>query len=416
MSPDLTANFCFRFLSVELMLSQLEREPLWTNARVSQQCSDLPTGLSELYNSIFSSFDAHSLDVLRWLAYASRPISTSELAEAIGLRFSGETDTQDVAATIKNLLGSCMAVLEFSEAVTDRHDFDYHDHGTTFVRFFHESVRDFISGSDSSSPWITNASINIKEPHAAIASRCIEYLGGQDASLRLTSPFWGYAMRNWRYHLDMAQKSRDSSVAQQLDNLERLAESIPTNDTTTQARLQSPAGTLTFKSLQHDVHSGPSRLSLQTRPSNTLVRTGNSNAASQLVRYFTTPLQQACFKGSQKLVDRLLKHGANVNAQSGKFCSALHVAAYYGHVDIVTKLLEAGASVNLEGGCFGTALQAAIAADHEEVIDILLDHGADPNIIGNAGNGLEIDENGSGLGTPDYYDLPVRELRRVTTE
>lgn len=79
--------------------------------------------------------------------------------------------------------------------------------------------------------------------------------------------------------------------------------------------------------------------------------------------------------------------------------------------------LTAGASVNLEGGFFGTALQADIAADHEMVIDVLLDHVADVNIIGgNDGNAPGVEENGSGFGTSDFYDLPVRELQLVTTE
>jgi hypothetical protein len=199
-----------------------------------------------------------------------------------------------------------------------------------------------------------------------------------------------------------------------LDDLELLAKSIPIDG---KFRSQPPTGTIIFGAPQYGMNAGPGRWTHpQSRPSDTVIRTRNANAAPQLVRCFTTPLQQACFKGSQKFVSQFLKRGADVNAQSGKFCSALHVAAYYGHVEIVKTLLAAGADVNLEGGWFGSALQAAIAADNEEVVDVLLEHGADVNIVGNPGNALEIDGNSSAFGSPDYYDLPVREIRRVTTE
>jgi hypothetical protein len=170
-------------------------------------------------------------------------------------------------------------------------------------------------------------------------------------------------------------------------------------------------GTHAFRPLQSDIYIVLGRDYLCGLSPGSVTSTRSADAESRLVRCFTTPLQQAFFKGNTKLVSRLSKRGANVNAQSGKFCSALHVAAHYGHVDTVTALLEAGANIDLEGGCFGTALQAAIAGDHDEVIDILLDHGADVNTSSAIAEPSDLNENG-----PDYYDLPVKEMKRVTTE
>jgi hypothetical protein len=362
------------------------------------------------------------MPLLQWVAYANQPLTTSELLAAIGLQpGTRKASLEDESAAIKSILGPCKNLVMISEAATDRHDFDYHDSATATVWLIHSSVRDFIGASSSDISWIINAFPDTKEPHTVIASRCIEYLHGHDVSLQhirhaenMAYPLRDYAMRNWTYHLDMAQKSRNSNVAQRLDDLELLAESIPMDSKT---RSQPSTGTIVFRAPQYDMNAGPGRWNHpQSRPSDTVIHTRNANASPQLVRCFTTPLQQACFKGSQKYVSQFLKRGADVNARSGKFCSALHVAAYYGHVDIVTTLLEAGADVNLQGGWFGTALQAAIAADNDEVVDVLLEHGADVNIVGNPGNALEIDGNGSALESPDYYDLPVREIRHVTTE
>lgn len=293
------------------MISQLEREPLWTDAKMLQQSLNLPFGLFELYSTMLSGIEASHRDsamtILTWAAYATRPLRVSELAEAIGSERSSETSTQDALAAIKSLLGSCKDLLVVTEAVIDRHDFDYHGHSmqTVYVVLAHHSVRDYLFEAGSNSSLVTNTVVRAMNPHTVIASFCIEYLHGHDVSPHntgsandLTYPLRDYATRNWRYHLDMAQRSRNSNMAQRLDELELMAESIPTNDQTTQPVVQSPTRALTFGALQHDVESGPSRQQVQTRPSDTLVRTGNSNSVSQLVRCFTTPLPKILQRSS----------------------------------------------------------------------------------------------------------------------
>jgi ankyrin repeat protein len=203
-------------------------------------------------------------------------------------------------------------------------------------------------------------------------------------------------------------------MTKRLQELRLHAESLLENNMILQAQPSSLTrndGTLMFRPLESDIHAASNQGHLQGTSSHSSISTHRLDAESRLVRCFTTPLQQACFKGNTKLVNRLIKRGANVNAQSGRFCSAIHVAAYYGHVDTVTALLEAGANIDLEGGCFGTALQAAIAGDHDEVVDILLDHGADVNTSSAIAEPSDINENG-----PDYYNLPVKEMKRVTTD
>jgi hypothetical protein len=221
-----------------------------------------------MYSNMFSGIDASRRDtamsLLQWVAYANQPLTTSELLAAIGLEpGTRKASLEDESAAIKSILGPCMNLVVISEAATDRHDFDYHDSAAATVRLVHSSVRDFISGSDSSSSWITNAFPNIKEPHTVIASRCIEYLHVQDVSLQhvrhaenMTYPLREYATRNWRYHLDMAQRSRNLDVAQRLDDLELLAESIPIDDKT---RSQPPTGTIIFRAPQYEMNAGPGR-------------------------------------------------------------------------------------------------------------------------------------------------------------
>jgi hypothetical protein len=373
------------------------------------------SGIEESNRNIASS-------LLSWIVHARRPLTVIELMTAVNTDSGGPHAVPEAGPdTIKGLLGPFADLLHISDAVADRSNFVYHDQAQSRVLFAHQSVREYLLSSGFGSLRRSSKTWDVQDAHATLAHSCVDYLSHQDAGTRnvesprsVSSPFLEYAMNNWRYHLEQAQSTNNLALEQRLRELKVQAESFLQNHETTGAHLPSfirNFGKLAFRPLESDIHTVSSHDHSQNFISHNTIGTGRVDAESRLVRCFTTPLQQACFKGNTKLVNRLLKRGANVNAQNGKFCSALHVAAYYGHVDTITTLLEAGANIDLEGGCFGTALQAAIAGDHDEVIDILLDYGADVNSSSAIAEPSDTNENG-----PDYYDLPVKEMKRVTTE
>jgi hypothetical protein len=78
----------------------------------------------------------------------------------------------------------------------------------------------------------------------------------------------------------------------------------------------------------------------------------------------------------------ILKAGADVNAQGGRYGNALQAALVGGHKKIVALLLDKGADVNAQDGWYGNALQAASHKGHEKVVALLLDKGADVNAQG----------------------------------
>src|SRR5271155_2649100 len=61
-----------------------------------------------------------------------------------------------------------------------------------------------------------------------------------------------------------------------------------------------------------------------------------------------TALQAASARGRDQIVQRLLKHGANVNTQRGDYGIALQAASAEGHDQIVQQQLEHGADVNTQ--------------------------------------------------------------------
>ena len=95
-----------------------------------------------------------------------------------------------------------------------------------------------------------------------------------------------------------------------------------------------------------------------------------------------TLLQLAAAGGFVSITEELLKRGADVNAQSEDYGSALMAASAEGHDAIVKLLLKAQADVNAQGGCYGGALVAASHSGHDTSVKLLLEAGADVNMQG----------------------------------
>jgi ankyrin repeat protein len=79
--------------------------------------------------------------------------------------------------------------------------------------------------------------------------------------------------------------------------------------------------------------------------------------------------------GNARLVDLLLRHGSQVNAQNIFGKTALHYAALKGHVQIVGLLLDSNADLSIlfEGK---SALQHASENDQHQVLELLKSKGS----------------------------------------
>lgn len=117
-------------------------------------------------------------------------------------------------------------------------------------------------------------------------------------------------------------------------------------------------------------------------------------------KYGETPLYVAAERGEKDVVELLLARGADVDARNTKGptgvsggpvrlgdidrsfhvgSTPLHRAAYYGYKDVVESLLAHGADVNAENNRGHTPLHEAADKDHKDVAESLLAHRADVN-------------------------------------
>jgi ankyrin repeat protein len=86
-------------------------------------------------------------------------------------------------------------------------------------------------------------------------------------------------------------------------------------------------------------------------------------------------LQAASFHGHAAIV-RLLER---VNAQGGRYGTALFAALSNGSDRVVLLLLDNGADVNAEGGSYGSPLHAALFGGSDALNHLILEKGEDIN-------------------------------------
>jgi len=101
--------------------------------------------------------------------------------------------------------------------------------------------------------------------------------------------------------------------------------------------------------------------------------------ASSGVAFAQSEVADAASKGDRAQVERLLKSGADVNAQQGDGATALQWAAYRGDAKLAELLLKAGAKPGLANHNGATPLWLAATSGDAAVIQALLKGGADAN-------------------------------------
>lgn len=96
-----------------------------------------------------------------------------------------------------------------------------------------------------------------------------------------------------------------------------------------------------------------------------------------------TGLHYAAQRGDVPVTEALLRHGADIDAITGRGRGCLHLAGQEGsqkHIAVIERLLTTGANADLQTPWGSTALHDAAYLGHVGVVKALLTHGACPHI------------------------------------
>ena len=82
-------------------------------------------------------------------------------------------------------------------------------------------------------------------------------------------------------------------------------------------------------------------------------------------------LQEASVVGYIEIVEVLLRYGADVNAYSGEYGTALIAASSQGYQEVARTLLEQHANLTIRSERYGTAFEAAAKDGHHKIVELL---------------------------------------------
>lgn len=333
--------------------------------------------------------------VLGWVAFAKRPLTTTEIRHALAIELgSSDLDPDNIPdiADISSVCGGLVTV----------------DEGSNIIRLVHYTTQEYFERTWQS--WFPDA-------HRDITDTLITYLlfdefgSGScdkdeefDARLR-TYPFYEYASRHWGNHARslwndhlgnafLQNKSKISSSAQALfvskwriwdtNYSQRVPKQTTAMHLTAYFGLTDILNDLVAQGMPCD-----SLDSFRQTPLFLAAMSGHESVVSLLLErgakpdsrdyYNRSPLYRAAWNGREAISRVLLGHGADPNPVDRHGGTPLLRAAWSGHDAIVRLLLEKGADANLMNKFGRSALSYAAWAGHDKVVRILLDHGAEPN-------------------------------------
>ena len=332
---------------------------------LQKSLTTLPSTLDETYDRILCAINdddsQYAIRILRWLAFSKRPLQVEEVAEVVAIDPERDPafDRDEVLEDPLDVLAICSSLV--TTATNDEHMLKSSGSAGKVVLLAHYSVKEYlISGRCRQDRAIL---YNMQETicNEFIAKSCLGYLLQFQRSDSFNqyiqeSRLARYSAEFWTTHVQ--------ALPYKAAALNRLI-----------MELFSTGNGAYLNWIRTYDPEWPQR-----RPS----------AERELVN-IPTPLYYASLFGLNEIVSLLiLKAGADVNAEGGRYGNALQAASAQGHDKIVALLLDKGADVNAEGEVYGNALQAASAAGHDKIVALLLDKGADVNAKGgDYGNALQ---------------------------
>ncbi|KAF2242108.1 ankyrin, partial [Trematosphaeria pertusa] len=307
--------------------------------------SSLPATLDETYSRILGSIEPEqardAMKILSWLCFAFRPPTVEELVEALAVDLETlEYDATQRLQDPEDILAICGSLVTRASDTSG------------VLKLSHYSVKEYliskrILDSNERSFYMTVSTADVY-----LAKTCLVYLRSRpyrsrneatatsdiDHLVKYAADFWSEHFKRCREDSTVLSLARELFVGQRSHFLDWawLASIVPDGFYT-----ESPK------------KSGPSVL-----------------------------LYYSALIGSPDLIDAMLNHGADINAEGGVYGTALTVAVYSGSLSSVELLLSRGSDVNVQSGYFGNALQAAVSRERVDIVNLLLAHGANVNACG----------------------------------
>ncbi|RBA10433.1 hypothetical protein FPRO05_05022 [Fusarium proliferatum] len=374
--------------------------------QLEREIDATPSGLDSLYdrewnriNSMGDSDKNRALSLLRWTAFAFRPLTVYEITEAVLITEDLEefpfeempdcVDQDYVDSMILELCGSLIEVRHVSSSENIEHPKRIHESGEDSVGLqevylSHFSVKEYLllRSFPGTATLLSNEKLRATNGNAhnlALAKHCIRFLNSRGAfeSVKMNnnevfkSLFISYALSCGFLHCREV-KTMDLQLQQAIITLldsrnqnwpfvKELVATWAIADVY-QERSMSPFVFAAYYGLTDTVAH--------------LIGEGSFNMYDRASAN-STPLYWACISGKKDTVELLVDNGAEINVRCHLGQAPLHISVESGENEITEFLISKGADVSVVDDYGRTALTIASMSGNTEVARQLIDSGAD---------------------------------------
>jgi ankyrin repeat protein len=349
--------------------------------RIQRALNELPETLDETYERTLERIDnakwEYANRLFQCITVASRPLRVDEVAEFLAFDFGdGAVPGHDPSWRPEDPEDALLSICSSLLAVVDRP-------GSKVIQFCHYSVKEFLTsdriakGRES----ISRYRVLMQPAHTTILQVCLAILLSlsRDANKETVEdiPLALYAAQHWVDHArfgDDSERTKDFTrlifhprerhfaVWTRIHDVLQGISSIDTQGAQLELRYASVCG------LPDVVEFLITKCSQNVNPL--------SNHS------LPTPLYLAASKGYDKVIELLLRHGANVNTIGNQGWTALHVASANGHQQATRVLLlpKYNADTNVQDDHGKTPLHCALENGHLGIALSLIKHPGDQDI------------------------------------
>ncbi|KAI9039181.1 uncharacterized protein KD926_009815 [Aspergillus affinis] len=381
------------FLLVRLQSRDLR--PLKGNKQLRRMVNDMPTELARVYErdwkdiQTFSNVDRQRAEaILRWVTFAQRSLTITELSEAVavldndeddGPKFDDLPDPFDQGYVHSEVLGLCGSFLELRSSGTAT------DWESQTVHLIHFSAVNFLAGQQQTAPFADTMLQNYY-----LALDCLKYLD-QEQSWRFEDDkrshiiqqrcFSKYAIAAWYEHVNRSHQYQNK-IQPHLMSFFKLPNASWDNwrkqYEASQATPSASSGSERGYPQNQDFPGGRMYYAalFGLREVAECLHNRGMAGIDDLGGFYGTPVQAASSQGNMDALLFLLKQGADILSH-GRYGSALHAAATYNREETVRRLLKHGASVSATDNHGRTPLYIAVSFGNHATAQILIDGGAE---------------------------------------
>jgi ankyrin repeat protein len=391
------------FLWVKLQQDQLRSGK--NTKQLQNIVKNMPPGLIKTYERNWNAIQNRSpeernraLAILRWTTFALRPLSVSEITEALivepndndgaDLQLDELPDSIDDDYISSEIVDICGDLVE----VRAQKPGDLA--GTRTIHLIHASVREFLLSAllpQSGDPSKPVSETDQAKHHKDLATTCLAYLHcediwkprGEQGTCDHDYTLIHYAARHWNLHVIVAGNDDLNLLGlverffntenESFHNWRRYIESLEITTGDDQENAMAAATPLYYAAL---FGLTASMESIWTHDKTQLNTVGGE---------YGTPLQAVCSQGHELAFDLLIQWGANPNTQGGKFGVPINAAIAQGHKRMVQTFVRMGADLTLKDSMGQTPLYTAVLNGHSDIADLLIRAGAERNVTNKNG-------------------------------